>query len=125
MKNRLFLFLNLMETHLPFWPPGQFVDQVVPYFRESKEARTIMRTWNREAYRWAAPLAEPLGELEHHVLNDMYDAEVAYQDDYLGQLLDTIIREKGATKRYINHHCRRSRGWFGGSWLYGPCFCCL
>lgn len=86
----LFLFLNLMETHLPFWPPGHIVDEVVPYFRDSKEARTIMRTWNKEAYRWAAPLAEPLGELEHDVLNDMYDAEVAYQDDYLGELLDTI-----------------------------------
>lgn len=86
----LFLFLNLMETHLPFWPPGQFVDQVAPYFRESKEARTIMRTWNREAYRWAAPLAEPLGELERRVLNDMYDAEVAYQDDYLGTLFAVL-----------------------------------
>lgn len=80
----LFLFINLMETHLPYWPPGRFVDQVAPYFRESKEARDILRRWNREAYRWAAPLAEPLGELESRVLNDMYDAEVAYQDDYLG-----------------------------------------
>lgn len=82
----LFLFLNLMETHLPFWPPGRFVDAVAPYFRGSKEARNIMRNWNREAYRWAAPLPDPLGELESQVLNDMYDAEVAYQDDYLGEL---------------------------------------
>jgi uncharacterized sulfatase len=86
----LFLFLNLMETHLPFWPPGEFVDKVAPYFRESQEARTIMRQWNREAYRWAAPLEQPLGELESQVLNDMYDAEVAYQDDYLGQLLSML-----------------------------------
>jgi len=88
----LFLFLNLMETHLPFWPPGQYVDQVAPYIRDNKEARTIMRTWNREAYRWAAPLAEPLGELERLVLNDMYDAEVAYQDDYLGDLFSLLER---------------------------------
>lgn len=86
----LFLFLNLMETHLPFWPPGRFVDQVAPYFRKNKEARTIMRTWNREAYRWAAPLAAPLGDLESKVLSDMYDAEVAYQDDYLGELFSVI-----------------------------------
>lgn len=86
----LFLFLNLMETHLPFWPPGEFVDKTAPYFRHSKEARTIMRNWNREAYRWAAPLAEPLGELESRVLSDMYDAEVAYQDHYLGELFDTL-----------------------------------
>ncbi len=86
----LFLFLNLMETHLPFWPPGHYVDRVAPYIRESREARTIMRTWNREAYRWAAPLADPLGELESNVLSDMYDAEVAYQDDYLGELFSAL-----------------------------------
>lgn len=86
----LFLFLNLMETHLPFWPPGDVVDRVMPYFRQSREAREIMRTWNREAYRWAAPLAEPLSELESRVLSDMYDAEVAYQDSYLGELFDVL-----------------------------------
>jgi uncharacterized sulfatase len=90
----LFLFLNLMETHLPFWPPGPYIDQTAPYFRMSKEARDIMRTWNREAYRWAAPLAEPLGDLESQVLSDMYDAEVAYQDDYLGGLLQALQRRK-------------------------------
>ena len=89
-RRPLFLFLNLMETHLPFWPPGRFVERVAPYFRQSKEARTILRQWNREAYRWAAPLREPLSELEARVLSDMYDAEVAYQDDYLGDLFATL-----------------------------------
>lgn len=90
----LFLFLNLMETHLPFWAPGEFVDRVAPYFRHSKEARSIMSRWNREAYRWAAPLSEPLGELEGRVLNDMYDAEVAYQDHYLGALFEALGRRQ-------------------------------
>ncbi|MBP6016825.1 MAG: sulfatase [Candidatus Promineofilum sp.] len=90
----LFLFMNLMETHLPFWAPGEFVDRIAPYFRHSKEARAVMRTWNREAYRWAAPLAEPLTDLESRVLNDMYDAEVAYQDHYLGTLFDTLARRQ-------------------------------
>ncbi|HFC12161.1 MAG TPA: sulfatase, partial [Anaerolineae bacterium] len=83
----LFLFLNLMETHLPFWPPQQYIDQCAPYLREDKAAQAEMRRWNREAYRWAAPLAEPLAELEGRVLSDLYDAEVAYQDAYLGRLL--------------------------------------
>lgn len=90
----LFLFLNLMETHLPFWPPAEFVDKMAPYLRRSKEARTIMRSWNREAYRWAAPLEKPLGELESRVLHDLYDAEVAYQDDYLGQLFDLLKQRR-------------------------------
>ena len=92
----LFLFLNLMETHLPFWPPGDFVDQVAPYVRTNKEARDIMRYWNKEAYRWGAPLAEPLGVLESRVLNDMYDAEVAYQDNYLGSLFKAIQERDNA-----------------------------
>jgi uncharacterized sulfatase len=92
----LFLFLNLMETHLPFWPPGEFVDRVAPYVRGSREARDVMRHWNREAYRWAAPLAEPLGELEAQVLSDMYDAEVAYQDDYLGPMFEVLARRAAA-----------------------------
>ncbi|MEW5989617.1 MAG: sulfatase-like hydrolase/transferase, partial [Chloroflexota bacterium] len=89
-RKPLFLFINLMETHLPFWPPGRFVEQVAPYLRTDREARDILRRWNREAYRWAAPLAEPLGELEEQVLADLYDAEVAYQDDYLGQFFETL-----------------------------------
>lgn len=90
VRQPLFLFVNLMETHLPFSPPQPFIDRVAPYFRRDREAREILRRWNREAYRWAAPLAEPLGELEARVLSDLYDAEVAYQDDYLGRLFDTL-----------------------------------
>ncbi|MDX1416712.1 MAG: sulfatase [Candidatus Promineifilaceae bacterium] len=93
----LFLFLNLMETHLPFWPPGHVVDQVAPYFRQSKEARDTMRTWNREAYRWAAPLEKPLSDLESQVLNDMYDAEVAFQDGYLNGLFGAIEKRANSS----------------------------
>lgn len=89
-RRPLFLFLNLMETHLPFWPPGEFVEKLAPYMKENREARNIVRTWNREAYRWQSPVAEPLAELEYQVLSDMYDAEVAYQDDYLTHLFDVL-----------------------------------
>jgi uncharacterized sulfatase len=64
--------------------------------QRDRQARDIMRSWNREAYRWSAPLAEPLPELENHVLNDMYDAEVRYQDDYLGPLFDLLERRNKA-----------------------------
>lgn len=86
----LFLFLNLMETHLPFTPKSAFVDKMAPYMRSNPQARAAMQAWNREAYRWAAPLAKPLTELESCLLSDMYDAEVAYQDDYLGQLFEVL-----------------------------------
>jgi arylsulfatase A-like enzyme len=95
-RQPLFLFINLMETHLPFWPPGEFVDRVAPYMRGDHEAQAVMSRWNREAYRWAAPLAEPLPELESRVLSDMYDAEVAYQDDYLGSLFQVLEGRRNA-----------------------------
>lgn len=90
----LFLFLNLMETHMPFTPPAKFVDRVDPSLRQDKEARAVMQRWNREAFRWASPLAEPLSEIEQRVLNTYYDAEVAYQDDYLGQLFETLNQRR-------------------------------
>ena len=40
-KRPLFIFLNLMETHLPFWPPGEFVDQVAPYMQKDRQARDV------------------------------------------------------------------------------------
>lgn len=89
----LFLFLNLMETHLPFWPPQPYLDQTAPYLRRDAQARADMRRWNREAYRWAAPLAEPLPAAEAQLLSDLYDAEVAYQDAYLGPLFD-LLRQR-------------------------------
>lgn len=89
----LFLFINLMETHLPFLPPSEFIEQVSPGLLSSQASRTIMRTWNNEAYRWGAPLTEPLSTQESKVLNDLYDAEVAYQDSYLGQFF-TALNER-------------------------------
>ena len=97
----LFLFFNLMETHFPFWPPTQYIEQVAPYLLTDPAAQEIMQRWNREAYRWAAPLAEPLSELEHRVLNDLYDAEIAYQDAYLGQLFEMLAKRKNADNTLI------------------------
>lgn len=90
----LFLFINLMETHLPFVPPSEFIEQMAPDLLNTKEARTIMRTWNSEAYRWGAPLSEPLSQLENRVLNSLYDAEVAYQDAYLADFFATLTERK-------------------------------
>ncbi|MGB1252468.1 MAG: sulfatase [Candidatus Promineifilaceae bacterium] len=97
----LFLFFNLMETHFPFWPPAQYIEQVAPYLLTDPKAQEIMQRWNREAYRWAAPLAEPLDELEERVLNDLYDAEVAYQDAYLAQLFAMLEKRDNAENTLI------------------------
>jgi uncharacterized sulfatase len=85
-----FVFLNLMETHLPYAPPDEFVRQFVPYFYETPEAQRFMGSFNRKAMQWLIPLVEPFTDLEAQTLSDMYDAEVAYQDHLLGQLLETL-----------------------------------
>jgi len=88
----VFAFINLMETHLPYRPPTRFARRLAPYYEDDAEAKTFMEGYNREHYRWMIPLTEPLGELEDRVLNDLYDAEVAYQDRLLRRLLKDLSK---------------------------------
>lgn len=85
-----FVFLNLMETHMPYAPPDVFVKKFVPYFHETPEAQYFIRDFNRKAMQWLIPLPEPFSELESKTLSDMYDAEVAYQDHLLSQLIESL-----------------------------------
>jgi arylsulfatase A-like enzyme len=84
----LFMFINMMETHLPYYPPPRVMDRWVPYLKRDREAREFLRTFNTQSYRWMAPLIEPLTDLQRKVLVDVYDAEMAYQD----QLLRKVFR---------------------------------
>lgn len=85
-----FLFLNLMETHLPFGAPEPFVSRFAPYFMEERAARDFMRVYNTQAMRWLLPMEEPFSALEAQTLSDLYDAEVAYQDHLLGEFLELL-----------------------------------
>ena len=89
-ESPIFAFINLMETHLPYQPPARFTRKLAPYYEDDTEAKTFMEGYNREHYRWMIPLTEPLGEVEDRVLNDLYDAEVAYQDRLLRRLLKDL-----------------------------------
>lgn len=89
-KGGNFVFLNLMETHLPFSPPDEFVRKFVPYIDEMPEAHQFMREFNRKAMQWLIPLIEPFTDIEAVTLSDMYDAEVAYQDHLLGRLIEAL-----------------------------------
>jgi uncharacterized sulfatase len=85
-----FVFLNLMEPHLPYSPPDTFIQKFAPYFRENREGRDFMRRYNADTFRWLLPLEEPLAGLRAALLNDIYDAEVHYQDYLLGPLLEFL-----------------------------------
>jgi arylsulfatase A-like enzyme len=114
MERPLFAFINLMETHLPFGPRPRFIRQFAPCYREDREARTFMQEYNREHYRWMVPLREPLTGYQDQVINDMYDAEVAYEDHLLHRLLehldepevhdDTMVIVTSDHGEGLNHH---------------------
>lgn len=85
-----FVFINLMETHLPFTPPEPFLSRFAPIYKTEKAARDFMRVYNTQAARWLLPMDEPFAPLEGQVLSELYDAEVAYQDYLLGRLLEQL-----------------------------------
>jgi arylsulfatase A-like enzyme len=88
----LFMFVNMMETHLPYFPPQNTIDRWLPYYRKDREARSFLQRFNTESYRWMAPMLEPFTEKQQHVLSDMYDAEVAYQDRQLRRVFRALKR---------------------------------
>ncbi len=87
-----FMFINMMETHLPYYPPRYALDKWAPYLKKDREARDFLQQFNLESYRWMAPMIEPFSEMQHGVLSDVYDAEVAYQDQQLHHLFETLER---------------------------------
>jgi uncharacterized sulfatase len=89
-RRPLFAFVNLMETHLPYWPPQRFVYKFAPYYQQDREARDFMRNYNLQHYKWMIPLTKPLSEVADRTLNDFHDAEVAFQDYLLHRLFDYL-----------------------------------
>lgn len=85
-----FMFINLMETHLPYWPALPFVRKYAQWVSRDQEARRFISRFNTQAYRWATPIVQPLTEMELATIHAMYDAEVAFQDHHLGRLFDTL-----------------------------------
>jgi uncharacterized sulfatase len=85
-----FLFFNLMETHLPYSAPEKFSRAFAPRFWGERKARDFMRAFNAQAVHWITPREAPFSELEAQTLSEMYDAEVAYQDHLLAELIEAL-----------------------------------
>jgi uncharacterized sulfatase len=85
-----FLFVNLMETHLPYTPPRAYLERFAPAYVAGGPARDFVREFNRRAADWFTPPLEPFSAMEAEALGQMYDAEVAYQDHLLGRLLEVL-----------------------------------
>jgi uncharacterized sulfatase len=86
----VFAFLNLMQSHLPFQPPQEYLDRIAPELRNDKRAWAFMGRFNADGAAWASPPETPLADWQADVLNAFYDAEIAYQDAQLGRLLSYL-----------------------------------
>jgi uncharacterized sulfatase len=89
-----FVFVNLMQTHLPFAPPRPFIKRFAPIVLEDRKASRFMRWYNTRPLDWVFPLEEPFPALHARTLSDMYDAEVAYQDHLLARFF-ALLDEPG------------------------------
>ncbi len=91
----IFSFINLMGTHMPYHPPPRFVERVAPYFRKDKAAQRFIRQFNSDVFGWLAPLSTVMDKQSKDILDSMYNAEVANQDELLGIFFEKL-RTSGA-----------------------------
>jgi uncharacterized sulfatase len=99
-----FIFVNLMQTHTPYTLPEAYINQFAPYIKENRAVRDFVRNYNSQAFRWLLPLEERFKPMESAALNDLYDAEVAYQDHLLGQLLEFLSRQENILTIIVADH---------------------
>ena len=113
-RKPIFTFINLMGTHLPYWPPKRFLRRFAPYFRKDHDLQDFMRFYNTQTYNWMLPLTEPFTEDQNRILQDLYDAESAYQDHLLRHLFkylnkpqirdNTMVIVTADHGEGLNHH---------------------
>ena len=96
----VFAFVNLMGTHMPFHPKREYVDQFASGFLEDKEAQRYLQRFNSDVLGWLTPVSGGLDDHHRQVISDMYDAEVATQDEQLGEFF-TRLESSGALDRTL------------------------
>jgi len=94
----IFSFINLMGAHMPYNPPRRFIERFAPPVFQQKAARHYIRHFNSDVFGWLAPLTSDLDDEKKAVLDGMYNAEVACQDEQVGVFLDRL-RQSGRLDR--------------------------
>jgi uncharacterized sulfatase len=92
-RQPLFVFVNLMGTHMPLRPPQRTLDALAPDLRRSRASYRWMNDYNNNGLRWISPLEAPLEDWQQAALDAFYDAEAAEQDRHLGDMLATMQRQ--------------------------------
>jgi arylsulfatase A-like enzyme len=108
-----FVFVNLMGSHVPFDPPRWAMERYVPRSGHCVPrsghcvprsghltARLAMWRFNAQIYHRLGPLPQALEPERQALLNQLYDAEVAAQDEQVGLFLGRL-RAAGALERTL------------------------
>ena len=96
----IFSFINLMGTHMPFHPSHQNIERFAPEVLRNKNAQRYLQRFNGDVFGWLAPLSSSLADEHKALLDGMYNAEVATQDEQLG-LFFNKLRSSGALDRTL------------------------
>lgn len=86
----IFAFVNLMGTHMPFHPQRKMIDRFAPNVLQSREELRYLRRFNSDVFGWLTPLASEMAHEHKAILDGMYDAEVATQDEHLGNFFNQM-----------------------------------
>jgi len=86
----VFLFVNYMEAHAPYWGPARHRRRLLPPGTSSRRARRIPQSSSR-----VNAGAARLGPEDWPVLRSLYLAELRYLDEQLERLLAGIADRRG------------------------------
>lgn len=86
----IFCFINLMGVHMPYHPATRHMDRFAPAIRHSHAAQRFLRHFNTDVFGWFAPSMAGLDEERQDLISSAYDAEVATQDEAIGEFFDQL-----------------------------------
>jgi len=99
-RQPIFCFINLMDTHMPYHAPRRLVERFAPQFFGDRDLQSYLRRFNSDAFGWLAPLEDEIAPAHKALLDGMYDAQAAWQDELVGAFFDRL-RAGGALDRAL------------------------
>ncbi|QCJ45968.1 sulfatase [Haloprofundus sp. MHR1] len=87
-----FLWNHYMDTHGPYEPPGDYATLYSDHGLSSRDAQSL--------YKHAINDPDSITDDERQLLIDLYDAEIRYIDERIGEFLDDL-RERGIIEKSV------------------------
>lgn len=88
----IFLFVNYLEPHLEYRPPEEVACEYLPTGVSWKEANAV----NQDAWAYITGQIE-MDEHDFEILQSLYEAELAYLDERIGELI-RLFKDAGVAE---------------------------